>query len=157
MINWVIQNQFFILIGLFALTSAFFSVRLKTLNKKFKFLLGEGSGLENPDIQQELIRRVAKTEIKLEELEPRLETVEAISKISIQKTGFLRFNPFPGTGGDNSFVVVILDKEDNGFLLSSLYTREGVRIYAKQIYKGRPKHALSEEEMRVLEETINKQ
>lgn len=155
--NWITQYQFFILIGLLAAVGLFLGMRIKMLNKKLKFLLGsEGVG-ENPsDLQQEIMHRLAKAEIKLEEVKPRVETLEAVSKISVQKTGFLRFNPFPGTGGDNSFVVTLLDKENTGFLLSSLYTREGVRIYAKQIENGKSKHPLSEEEQKVLEETIKK-
>lgn len=115
---------------------------------------GEDNNSDN--VQHDFLRRLTKAEIKLEELEPRLKIVEDISHTSVQKTGFLRFNPFPGTGGDNSFVVSFLDRENNGMLLSSLYSREGVRIYAKQIEAGQPKHALSDEEAKVLEETLNK-
>lgn len=108
------------------------------------------------DVQKNIMGRLARIEARLEIFEPRLELLEKISKISVQKVGFLRFNPFQDTGGDNSFIAVFLDRENNGVLLSSLYTREGVRLYAKNIQNGESKHHLSEEEKKVLEETIRK-
>ena len=76
--------------------------------------------------------------------------------MSVQKVGFLRFNPFQDTGGDNSFALALLDRENNGVILSSFYTREGVRIYAKQIENGASRQALSDEEKKVLEEALNR-
>ena len=82
--------------------------------------------------------------------------LEKISHVSIQKVGFLRFNPFQDTGGDQSFILTLLDRDNNGVLISSLYARGGVRIYAKNIERGKAKHPLSKEEKEVLEETIRK-
>ena len=89
-------------------------------------------------------------------LEPRLGVVEAISKISVQKVGFVRFNPFHDTGGDQSFIAVFLDRENNGMVISSLYMRDGVRVYGKEIEHGASRQPLSEEERGVLEETLKK-
>lgn len=53
-----------------------------------------------------------------------------------QKMGFVRFNPFDRIGGDQSFVIALLDEEDTGIVLNFLYTREGVRVYAKPVKEG---------------------
>ena len=153
--NWIIQNRLLVSSGVFILGLAVLLFCYLRLNKKVKTLFG-GHESTNETIQQDMVRRLTKTEIKLEELEPRLEIVEAISHMSIQKVGFTRFNPFENTGGDNSFIIAFLDRGNNGIILSSLYTREGVRVYAKNIEKGRPKNPLSEEEAKILENTINK-
>ncbi len=125
------------------------------IEKKIRVLFGNGSA-EETDFQKNLVRRLARAEAKLEELEPRVSVLETVSKTSVQKIGFLRFNPFQDTGGDQSFILVMLDRDNNGLLLSSLYAREGVRVYAKNIERGKSKYPLSEEEKRVLEETVNK-
>ena len=143
----------FIFLGLL-LTGFIYLIRTTfALKKKIKLLTGntESSG----DPQRDLLNRLMRTETKLEELGPRFKLVEEISKISIQKVGFLRFNPFQDTGGDNSFVLAMLDQKNDGVLLSSLYTRGGVRIYGKQIKNGQSKHQLSEEEKKVMDETLN--
>lgn len=154
--QFITQNQLFILlgtIGVLILGFAVFGVLFYGLKKKVGVLFG-GAKNKETDLQRNLIGRTAKTETKLQELEPRLEVVEAISKVSVQKVGFLRFNPFNDTGGDNSFVLVLLDRENNGVLLTSLYMREGVRTYAKKVEGGETRQPLSEEEKRVLDETI---
>ncbi|PIZ89905.1 MAG: hypothetical protein COX88_01150 [Candidatus Nealsonbacteria bacterium CG_4_10_14_0_2_um_filter_35_20] len=65
---------------------------------------------------------------------------------AFQKLGIVRFNPFKEMGGDQSFSLALLDKEDNGLLITSLYTREGNRVFAKPLVKGISKYQLSEEE-----------
>jgi hypothetical protein len=69
---------------------------------------------------------------------------------NIQKVGFVRFNPFRELGGDHSFCIAILDRNDNGFLLTGLHTRERTRIYAKEISKGKSLVDLSAEEKKAL-------
>ena len=65
-----------------------------------------------------------------------------------QKIGFVRFNPFDRIGGDQSFVIALLNKEDSGIVLNFLYTREGVRIYAKPVKNGKAtEFELAKEEM----------
>ncbi len=115
-----------------------------------------GSGETEEELKRNIIRRTAWLEAKNEELERRIEPLEAISKTSVQKVGFLRFNPFQDTGGDNSFALALLDRENNGVILSSFYTREGVRIYAKQIENGASRAALSGEEKKVLDQALNR-
>jgi hypothetical protein len=55
-------------------------------------------------------------------------------------------------GGDQSFAIALLDGDDNGLTLSSLYTREGTRIYSKSIVAGKSeKYPLTEEEKQAIE------
>ncbi len=103
----------------------------------------------------EAFQRLAAAETQLKGIEPRLAVLEGIGRVAVQKFGFLRFNPFGDTGSDQSFAVCLLDRENNGFVLSSLYTRGGVRIYAKEIKSGVPKHSLSDEEKQVLEQATS--
>ena len=150
-----LQIQLFIVFGIFVLGTIAGAVVLSTHEKKLKALFG-GAGETEDDIRRNVVRRTAWLEAKNEELERRIEPLEAISRLSVQKVGFLRFNPFQDTGGDNSFALALLDRENNGVILSSFYTREGVRIYAKQIENGASRQALSDEEKKVLEEALNR-
>ena len=63
--------------------------------------------------------------------------VQTKIKSHIQKIGFVRFNPFPQTGGDQSFSLSLLDEKDTGFVLSSLHSRDATRFYAKTIKNGK--------------------
>ncbi|PJC28376.1 hypothetical protein CO054_00495 [Candidatus Shapirobacteria bacterium CG_4_9_14_0_2_um_filter_39_11] len=67
------------------------------------------------------------------------------------KIGLVRFNPFPGTGGDQSFCLSILDGEGSGLVISSLHSRETTRIYAKPVKKGKAAgYELSTEEKQAI-------
>lgn len=69
----------------------------------------------------------------------------------IQKIGLLRFNPFHDTGGDQSFILALLDSHDTGVVISSLHTRTGTRWYAKGVLSGRgQEHELSNEEQKAI-------
>ena len=98
----------------------------------------------------EVLRREMNLEERVSRLEPRLAALESIAPDAIRKIGFIRFNPFENTGGDQSFALALLDGRENGVIISSLYTREGVRVYAKEIADGTSKHPLSGEEKQAL-------
>lgn len=149
------QNAFFVFAAIVIAALIWLAATMLDLKKKIGVLFGTGDG-RGENMEQETLRRIAKAEAKLENIEPRVDMLEVIAKISVQKVGFLRFNPFQDTGGDQSFILTMLDKENNGVLISSFYSREGTRLYAKEIAGGKSKYPLSEEEKKVLEETINR-
>lgn len=87
----------------------------------------------------------------LAELAKRYDTIEKDSRFHIQKIGLLRFNPFKDTGGDQSFILTLVDANDTGVIISGLYSRSGMRWYAKKIVKGRGfEHELSDDEKKSL-------
>jgi hypothetical protein len=66
----------------------------------------------------------------------------------------VRFNPFSDTGGDQSFVIALLDGKNNGVVFSSLYTRGQPLVYAKPIEAGASRYQLSKEEADALARAI---
>lgn len=77
--------------------------------------------------------------------------MEKDEKYHIQKIGLLRFNPFKDTGGDQSFILALVDAHDTGIIITALYSRSGTRWYTKKIVRGRStEHELSEEEKKAL-------
>ena len=84
---------------------------------------------------------------KTETLERLTKALEEDSGLHIQKVGIVRFNPFADTGGAQSFVIALLDKKNNGLVMTSLYARTGNRWYIKEVVAGKGKAlALSKEE-----------
>lgn len=76
---------------------------------------------------------------------------------SIQKINLLRFNPFGDVGGDQSFILTMLDNENSGILLTSLHHRSFTRLYAKPIKGGEGDNiTLSKEEKSAILKTINR-
>lgn len=77
--------------------------------------------------------------------------IEKEGQLHIQKIGLLRFNPFKDTGGDQSFILALVDAQDTGVIISGLYSRSGTRWYAKKVVNGKGvEYELSEEERKAL-------
>ena len=90
----------------------------------------------------------------IDSLSVRCDTIEKDGALHIQKIGLLRFNPFKDTGGDQSFILSLVDKKDTGVVISGLYSRSGTRWYAKRIAQGKGiEHELSDDEKNALKET----
>jgi len=80
-----------------------------------------------------------------------LKTIHEENLHHFQKIGFVRYNPFSDTGGDQSFCLCLLDQHDRGFVITSLHSREQTRIYAKAITNGQAKgYELSKEEVQAV-------
>lgn len=87
----------------------------------------------------------------------RCDRIEKDSAFHIQKVGLLRFNPFNDTGGDQSFILSLVDSQNNGVVISGLYSRSGTRWYAKRVIKGEgTEHELSKEEKKALALATNR-
>ena len=54
-------------------------------------------------------------------------------------------------GGKLSFTLALLTKENNGFVLNAMHSREGCYTYIKEIINGNSLIILSEEEKEALE------
>ena len=76
-----------------------------------------------------------------------------ISK-TIQKVKIVKYNAFENITGNLSFVIILLDRENTGIIVNSIYGTNSSNIYAKIIEKGKAKTKLSEEEKEALQQAI---
>jgi len=87
----------------------------------------------------------------LKETSIRIQKLEDDGMLHIQKIGLLRFNPFRDTGGEQSFILSLVDANDSGIVISALYSRSGTRWYAKKVLLGKgEEHELSDEEHKAI-------
>lgn len=92
-----------------------------------------------------------KLKISQGETEKYLETVERRLKNSIQNVNTIRFNPFAESGPNQSFTISFLNEHGDGVVISSLYSREKVSVYAKPIKNYQSEFTLSDEEKKAIE------
>ncbi len=91
--------------------------------------------------------QLAELRARLLRLEERAQQIERTLERSLQGVGLVRYNPFHDTGGDQSFSLALLDRQANGVVLSSLFTRNACRLFAKPLRQGQsPYHLTAEEE-----------
>lgn len=104
------------------------------------------------------LRTVLKTLKELEERvslsSERLDNLEKDGKFSVQKVGIVRYNPFSGVGSDQSFSIALLDGNNNGVVITSLFTREGNRVYGKSVKNSKSEYPLSNEEEKAIKKAL---
>jgi len=152
-----LKNNFYIIILLvvvFLAWNVFLQIRLEGTRKRIKIFFKGRKTQDLEGVIAEQLKRTKKTESDVKKLFEWNEKLQGIADVSIQKVGVVRFNPFKDTGGDQSFAIALLDKNNNGVVISSLYSREGTRIYTKPIEKGDSSYHLSEEEKQAIEKAI---
>jgi hypothetical protein len=104
-------------------------------------------------VLEQLLTEVQLSKKDIDSLRIRCDKIEKDNLFHIQKIGLLRFNPFKDTGGDQSFILVFVDANNTGIVLSGLYARSGTRWYAKRVVRGEGiEHELSEEEKKAIKE-----
>jgi len=104
-----------------------------------------------PENLAELLTQFRELKENFEEISRKLEELREKNKLAIQKVGMVRFNPFKEMGGNQSFSIALLDGNDNGLMITSLYSKEGNRIYGKPIKDGQSEYLLSREEKEAIE------
>lgn len=85
------------------------------------------------------------------ELERYLKLAEARLRTSVRGIGVVRFNPFAAQGGNQSFCAAFLDERGSGVVLSTLYARDRVGVYAKPVDNGQSSFELTEEEKEAIQ------
>jgi len=107
-------------------------------------------------ILDEVLKQIDLSKKDVDILKNRCDKIEKDGLLHIQKIGLLRFNPFKDTGGDQSFILSLIDANDTGVVISGLYSRSGTRWYAKRVVGGRGiEHELSDEEKKAIKEAKN--
>ncbi len=141
-------RYFFIAIAIWLALLSFFLV--KTIFD-WRKLTKSGKNVNFSQIIDSLAREQDLHNQQVGKIAQALSHLEQKSKANFQKMALLRFNPFEDTGGDQSFAIALLDGDNNGIVVSSLHSRNGTRVYAKEVKAGKSTvHQFSKEENEVV-------
>jgi hypothetical protein len=152
------QMSLFVLIVLaFAGVIAFTQWRYFQLQKKYGEFLDGAKAKKVEELIKEYAHNVVDAQSKLEEMAEFVAKMHSNSKYALSKQAIIRFNPFGDTGGNQSFVLALLDNNNNGVIVSSVHARTGTRVYAKEIRDGLSKYNLSDEETIALQKALDRQ
>ena len=103
----------------------------------------------------DLNNHLKESKTTLTDLKKIVESHQRSSLKHLQKSGFVRFNPFTDSGGDQSFALAILNGHNDGFVISSLHSRDQTRTFAKPVKAGiGEKFELSKEEKLAIDTAI---
>jgi hypothetical protein len=107
-----------------------------------KTLMNALQGIQKTIAEHERVQGILKSELHKNKEE---------AKLHIQELTLKRFNPFGDTGGDQSFILALLDGNKDGVVITSLHSRENTRFYVKSVSGGVGiDHPLSDEEQKTI-------
>jgi len=126
------------------------NLKLSRMNRRYqKMMQGTGgSNLESMLLThleevRNAVRQVDKLTVDCLRLDKNL-------RLCVQRVGIVRFSAFEDTGSDLSFAVALLDSNNNGVIVSSIFARNDSRTYAKPVMAGQSSYFLTDEEKQAL-------
>ncbi|OGI67849.1 hypothetical protein A2738_03125 [Candidatus Nomurabacteria bacterium RIFCSPHIGHO2_01_FULL_42_15] len=121
-----------------------------------RFFLGK-KAKDLEDTIESLEKDIAELKSARSEIQKNITEINAKLKKSIRGLETIRFNPFPDQGSNQSFAIGMLNEEGDGVVLSSLYSRDRMSIFAKPIKNSKSEYELSVEEREALEKAKERQ
>ena len=146
-----------ILLGLLGICFVFvavFAVWAWKVEKKLRLFFSGKDAKSMEDVFVLLRKEMMEARRTLQNLDERVGEARERLRGSVQNVSIVRFNPFRDAGGDQSFCIALLDEQQNGVVISSLYSRDGVRVYGKPIQAGASTYTLSGEERQAIQKAV---
>ena len=130
-------------------------VKMKKLQKAYNCFM-KGKDMES--MEEVLMKQFDRIEVLEEadrEKRKEINSLKILMQKSYQKAGLVKYDAFREMSGKLSYALALLDQNDNGVIITSMYSRDGCFSYAKEVIMGESKINLSEEEQEALEKAVN--
>lgn len=128
----------------------------KKLRKRIDAFLQGKDGESLEEIFLSCMEKVQIADKENNRLQEEIEGLKKIQCMTYQKMGMVKYDAFRQMNGELSYALALLDQEENGFIINSIYANEGSYSYIKEIVKGECLIQLSEEEQKALNQAKNK-
>lgn len=154
-IDYIILGLCVMSILLLILTIAIL-VRQGKLKKNYRKFMAGADGKSLEELVLKRFSEIDGLKNNCIDINSEVKDIQENLKTTYQKVGIVKYDAFKEMGGKLSFVLTMLDKSNNGFVLNSVHsTREGCYIYLKEIIKGESFLELSDDEKTSLRQAVN--
>lgn len=131
-----------------------FHYTLKTKKRYEKIALKLGNGEDITSIIGKYVESVNEIKIKDDQIINYFNQINRELSRTTQKVGLYRYDAYNNTKNKLSFALALLDRENNGIVLNSIYGIDDSNIYAKPIENGTCEFNLSFEEQEAIKLAI---
>jgi hypothetical protein len=139
-------------LGILTLFLIWYTIRL---NKRITSLLGNSKNQNLEGAIFDFYREVKDAKTLFSKNDDHVHRIIDESSRFFSRWSLIPYNAYGDMGGDMSFILCVLDKEGNGFLINSIHSRNGTRLYSKEIKNGKYKGTLSTEETDAIDKALN--
>jgi len=121
------------------------------IKKRYK-IFKNGTNNDNMEVLlKKYIEKAKEIEVINTYLEKEITSIKTKMLDNIQKIGIVKYDAFSDMSSNLSFSVALLDGNDNGIILTELYSRNTSTVYIRKIEKGLCDIELSNEEKEAIE------
>ena len=85
----------------------------------------------------------------------KIQSLQKKMEKALMKYGIVKYDAFDDVGGKLSFALAMLDKNNTGFILNAIHSRDNCFFYIKEIVNGESYILLSSEEMDALRQAVD--
>src|SRR3989338_11428445 len=149
------QNLIFFIASVLALFIIILIIWNFVLQKRLRNLV-RGKKINMEESLIENYKRLENLEDFRKETEASLNIVDKKLRKSVRAIKTIRFNPFKGSGegGNQSFSSAFLNEDGDGLVLTGLYHRERISVFAKPLVKNKSEFELADEEKSAIDEAL---
>ena len=138
---------------LFILLILLWNKHKRLANKYALFLRGSDA----QTLEEDIFRLFDENDQLKEELKGHRTDIRHIYNMlshTFMKIGLVKYDAFSQMGGKMSYVLALLDEQNNGFLMNTVHSTENCYSYVKQVVGGQVNVDLGVEEKEALEEAL---
>ena len=117
---------------------------------RMKKLMAGKKAADLEEVLMALVQDLDNLQKSKNKIETDIGQIENRLKKSIRGLSTVRFNPFKDSGGNQSFAIAMLNEDGDGVILSSLYSRERMSVFAKPVKNHVSEYDLTNEEQEAL-------
>lgn len=142
------------LLIIIALINLIIFIRMSNKIERYKKQIERSS---NAALERSLYKAtedIQKLQVDSKELKTYIDNVNNELGKSIQKIGYTKYDAFNNQGRKLSFSVALLNRKDEGIILTSIYSNGESTSYSKYVKDGQSDVALSAEEMLALDRAM---
>ncbi|MBR3325510.1 MAG: DUF4446 family protein [Clostridia bacterium] len=132
-----------------------FYFTLKTKRRYEKIALKLGNGEDITSIIGKYVTQVEEIKIRDQQLINYCNNIDRELSKTIQKVGLYRYDAYSNTKNKLSFALALLNRDNTGVVLNSIYGIDDSNIYAKPVNKGTCRYNLSFEEQEAINIAID--
>lgn len=144
------ESNLIYLVYFLAGLSAFLFVAILRIEIRLRKML-RGNKVENfESAVTGAFRDIEKLYEAKDKINNEIEEVKKRARKNLKTTGTVKFNPFGDSGVRQSFATAFIDENGDGVVLSSIYARERMNVYAKPLQNGKSECELSPEEQEAI-------
>jgi hypothetical protein len=137
-------------VSLIALLAAALACWSLWLSFRFKKLIGdlfrETGQAQFGEILNLHQQRLQTTHTNIKSMYQRIATLEEESQRTVGNVGLIKYNPFDSGGGNMSFSLALINGHGDGVVVTSLHSRDGMRVYSKTVHRYQSEQHLTAEE-----------